>query len=75
MSTCEWEEEYKLRDEERMKMSGGSARTTEVMEAERNCSAETNAGTGKWWRQSLLMSSSEEEASENMSIAHAASLL
>ena len=54
-------------------MSGGSARTTEVMEAERNCSAETNAGTGKWWRQSLLMSSSEEEASENMSIAHAAS--
>ena len=56
-------------------MSGESARTTEVMEAERNCSAETNAGTGKWWRQSLLMSSSEEEASENMSIAHAASLL
>ena len=45
-----------------MKMSGESARTTEVMEAERNCSAETNAGTGKWWRQSLLMSSSEEEA-------------
>ena len=45
----------------------------EVTAADKNCSEDTNAGTGKECRHSLFISRSELEASEKDSMAQAAS--